>query len=605
MTLLETANELAERGWYPFPVKVGPDPERPGKFKKTYLCKWKDIDNSEDALDGMSWGEATHVGVNCKLSKVWVIDIDDPASLDRFQPPHTCQQLTQREGGRHYLYQAASFDERNHAGWPIPGQDIRANGGMFVWYGLGGLTDEPLEPWPFKAPLKEPAAAAEPQMDGEWPSTTFGLNVLSMAVRTVLAAEEGRRNDTLNKEAFWVGQVVAGKSLNPKEAANQLFEAALNAGLDRVESRRTIISGMEAGWASPIYEAADQSTMAEEERKPFSRQSMRGFMQSTLLPTEFAVDWWLPRGEVTLISGHGGVGKSFFALLLACYAACGRTIAERAIPVPMRVLYVSLEDRMGVVVHRVQAIVRKHGLDVAMIEENLFVADGSGEAHSALYVEASRDRPMPFTTRYDELLTMAKGMDITLVDNTSEGFMGNENARIQVVQFVRGLRRIAVAHHMALGLLAHIDKVAARGGAEGNNYSGSTAWHNSVRSRLALVNEEGVLCVKHEKHNHSPEAPPVHLEFQDGTICIVSAEDAKAAKEAARESADEAIIEQILIVLEKAPIGLSRTALLKLFRETKGPIYAQEDTGRRLIDEMLGRNLIKSVESKLIHWKKV
>jgi len=605
--LEEQAQYLArERGFFPFPVCLRPDPENPAKTKKTYPCAWKEIENTEEAIAAMPWHKATHVGINCRLSKVWVIDVDDPASLAEFQPPYTCQQLTMREGGSHHLYKAAEFDERNHAGWPIKGQDIRANGGMFVWYGVGALVDEPLEPWPFKAPLKEPKEAPEgPAGEGSWPSTSFGLALLQGACKAVTEAPEGRRNDTLNKEAFWVGQLSAGKCLNPKEAANELFAAALGAGLGREEARNTINSGMASGWRAPVHEAPDMSTTAEEARKPFGAQSLKGFMQAARNPTEFVVDSWFPRGVVTLLGGHGGVGKSFFSLYVACAAACGVDVAARRVPRPMKVLYVSLEDDIGVVIHRLQGLVRKHGFDVALIEANLTIVDGSGEAHSALYVEATHTRPMPFTTRYDELLLLSEGVDLVVVDNASEGFMGNENARIQVVQFVRGLRRIARKWNLAIVLLAHIDKAAARGFGEGNNYSGSTAWHNSVRSRLALVVDGGVLTVKHEKHNYSAEAPAIHLEFQDGTICILSEEEAQEHQEAAKEAAHSNLKDSLLAALEAAPSGLSRKALLSKCRVRNGPIFATEEEAREVLPRLLEDNLVKVVDGRLFHWKKV
>ena len=53
--------------------------------------------------------------------------------------------------------------------------------------------------------------------------------------------------------------------------------------------------------------------------------------------------------------------------------------------------------------------------------------------------------------------------------------------------------------HAAILLLAHIDKMAARKGGDSsaNSYSGSTAWHNSARSRLTLIKDE----LLHEKLN--------------------------------------------------------------------------------------------------------
>jgi hypothetical protein len=82
--------------------------------------------------------------------------------------------------------------------------------------------------------------------------------------------------------------------------------------------------------------------------------------------------------------------------------------------------------------------------------------------------------------------------------------------------FVRGLADIARKHNAAVVLLAHIDKNAARDGARGNNYSGSTAWHNSARSRLALMEQDGRILLVHEKANLSARAEPMAFLFVDG-----------------------------------------------------------------------------------------
>ena len=68
---------------------------------------------------------------------------------------------------------------------------------------------------------------------------------------------------------------------------------------------------------------------------------------------------------------------------------------------------------------------------------------------------------------------------------------------------------IAREHDAAVVLLAHIDKAAARNGGQGNSYSGSTAWHNSARSRLALVEDEATgLELLHEKANFGKKRDP-------------------------------------------------------------------------------------------------
>jgi hypothetical protein len=71
----------------------------------------------------------------------------------------------------------------------------------------------------------------------------------------------------------------------------------------------------------------------------------------------------------------------------------------------------------------------------------------------------------------------------------------------------------------AVILIAHVDKTTARGlpGTENNEgYSGSTAWNNSVRSRLLLSQDKDGLTLKHQKSNYGKKAEPIRLDWIDG-----------------------------------------------------------------------------------------
>jgi hypothetical protein len=87
------------------------------------------------------------------------------------------------------------------------------------------------------------------------------------------------------------------------------------------------------------------------------------------------------------------------------------------------------------------------------------------------------------------------------------------------------LGRIARKNDAGVLLLAHIDKEAARHGGKGQSFIGTTAWHNSARSRLALIDNDGALELVHEKSNLGPKVPPVGLRFTDGGILVPTGGD--------------------------------------------------------------------------------
>lgn len=97
-----------------------------------------------------------------------------------------------------------------------------------------------------KRPETTPAPSNKPVN-----ASTYGRRALEGEVGKVVLAPVGQRNDTLNRAAFSLGQLVATGVLDPYDVANALLTAASRAGLEEVESRNTIASGLKAGLAQP------------------------------------------------------------------------------------------------------------------------------------------------------------------------------------------------------------------------------------------------------------------------------------------------------------------------------------------------------------------
>jgi RecA-family ATPase len=103
-------------------------------------------------------------------------------------------------------------------------------------------------------------------------------------------------------------------------------------------------------------------------------------------------------------------------------------------------------------------------------------------------------RDMPYgevalTGMYEALAKIVDPASVLILDGTSDLYGASEIVRRHVRRFVRALRRL-VNRDGAVLLLAHIDKAAARDGSTSDRYSGSTAWHNSVRARWSLASDE-------------------------------------------------------------------------------------------------------------------
>jgi RecA-family ATPase len=100
---------------------------------------------------------------------------------------------------------------------------------------------------------------------------------------------------------------------------------------------------------------------------------------------------------------------------------------------------------------------------------------------------APRDRTgvLAHTPLFDDLdaRMMAEKPVLLVLDTLADFFGGNENDRAQARQFIGMLRGLSIRHQCAVVLLSH---PSVAGIASGVGTSGSTAWNNSVRSRLYL-----------------------------------------------------------------------------------------------------------------------
>src|SRR5262245_11493922 len=94
------------------------------------------------------------------------------------------------------------------------------------------------------------------------------------------------------------------------------------------------------------------------------------------------------------------------------------------------------------------------------------------------------------------------------------------------------LRGICIRKNIAIVLLAH---PSVAGMASGTGISGSTAWNNSVRSRLylkAVDNHDDARLLKVMKSNYGPKGKPMALRYQRGIFVPDEAKTAKSPAEA-------------------------------------------------------------------------
>ena len=238
-----------------------------------------------------------------------------------------------------------------------------------------------------------------------------------------------------------------------------------------------------------------------------------------LSPVSYAVEPFFPR-TLVLVGGHGGVGKSMLALTHGACAAAGLTIDGRSMA-PIRVIFVSLEDPHPLVLFRLRRIAEAYGLDYVLLEQNLLILDGSaGDGALAVEFNDLGVRRIVRTDVMAEMRTACDGADLIIIDNASDAFAANENDRQLVRGFLRMLTAIAQELSACVVLLVHIDKASAKHGGQGQNYSGSTAWHNTARVRYAIVPSSGGIEVRMEKNNLGPLLDPILFRWESGGVLM-------------------------------------------------------------------------------------
>lgn len=78
-------------------------------------------------------------------------------------------------------------------------------------------------------------------------TTDAARNKLYRAATAVVQAGPGSRNETLNRRSYQVGRLIGSGLLGEQEAIEALYGAARAAGLDHLEAKATIKSGVSSG----------------------------------------------------------------------------------------------------------------------------------------------------------------------------------------------------------------------------------------------------------------------------------------------------------------------------------------------------------------------
>ena len=223
----------------------------------------------------------------------------------------------------------------------------------------------------------------------------------------------------------------------------------------------------------PQPEAVEMSTLSREQIEEYE--------------TPYLIDQILLAERLTLFTGEGGIGKSFFALQFvagltmgihnhAFFAAEPNNIDKEHVKDPIKVVYASYEESKEEVGSRLLQI--EKALKWPIVETIL---------KSMRFIDLKNFGPLwgvehekHYSTRAklldvgDFVTEHSKGYDLLIIDPAAGAFGANENERSAVREFTSFLNGWGQSEKCATMLIAHPPK-------SDSDYSGSTDWLGSCR----------------------------------------------------------------------------------------------------------------------------
>lgn len=232
---------------------------------------------------------------------------------------------------------------------------------------------------------------------------------------------------------------------------------------------------------------------------------------------------WIPWGYVTALYGDGGTGKSILAqqLMTACVIEQNWLGLETT---PGSAIGLFCEDDEGELLRRQEHINHAFGVDFRDLG-CLHIIPRVGDDNVLMTFD--RGGRGELTPLWDMVVAEAKrrGARLAVIDTAADTFGGDEIRRSEVRQFIAScLGRLAREIDGAVLLLAHPSQSGLK---SGDGAGASTAWSNTVRSRLYLerpATEEGeklddrarILTTK--KANYAATGSEMRLRWQRGVF---------------------------------------------------------------------------------------
>lgn len=246
-------------------------------------------------------------------------------------------------------------------------------------------------------------------------------------------------------------------------------------------------------------------------------------------PRQWVVEDWIPKGVVTGCYGDGGVGKTLIAQLLCTCVSLGNPWLGLAVE-RGHAIGVFCEDSLDELKRRQWSINEHLGIEQSQLEAVRYLARLGHENSLITFDGSDIGTPTLFADQLHYLCEEEKP-SLLVLDTIADLFPANENDRSKVRQFVQVvLGGIARRYGCAVLVLGH---PSVTGISTGTGQSGSTAWNNTMRSRLYLTRPDGEdadpndRILSRKKANYAARDAEVRLTWRRGVIDVAAGDFAK------------------------------------------------------------------------------
>lgn len=590
-----TASHYIRAGLSPIPLKTGDEAKAPA------ICDWTDFQQRQPETEELlKWTKAfPDAGLGLVLGTaighddlcLVAIDIDqdefvEPVKQQLFDGGNTDQTFVAKFGVKGltiFALASAGCDGRkfrNTAGMAVEllaaGQQtvmppsFHPDGGIYKW-----TTDDVLpyadlkllpqipddfEVW-LQALVSDVPADDEGDTikylgDGHFEnvSMVYPSNVNEVQCR--MAASAARQDyfyDRVNDDSRDVavtGMVEVARSAYVESGSSEPWDDGVQAIQAASQYDRAMVKGM-TEWVWKQRDE-DRHQPVTPDYKPLKLIHPTLWHDAPIPPRLWLVQDWIPSGSVTSLYGDGGVGKTYLAQQLLTACAVGKNwLGKKTTPGNAIGLFCEDDDRE---LHRRQEAINQL-YDVEFTDlGNLALVSRPGDDN--ILMTFSKSGKAETTPLWGELVTAAQDLDADLIviDTAADTFGGNENVRTEVRQYItNGLGSLARDAKASVVLCAH----PSRAGLQGSGDGGSTAWNNSVRSRLSMTRvssndndeiEDRRILTKMKANYSSINDEAIDLMWDDGTFRSVAAlsEEEQAERQASSNEGFLALFDQLV-----------------------------------------------------------